>query len=390
MTASATPWRVTYQRPIEYEIINAPHLFDPANLALVSVGRTQNARRFVVVDANVAKFHLPAMRAYFAHHGLEARIVTFPGGEEYKNIESYLSLLHELDSFPIHRRDEPIIAIGGGVLTDVVAFVASTYRRSVPHIKVPTTLMGYVDASVGIKTGLNFNGHKNRLGSFEPPLRVFLDRTFLATLPRRHLLNGVCEIIKLAVIKDPALFNLLEEHGADCVAGNFQCETGAQILDRAITGMLEELQPNLYEEELSRKVDFGHTFSYGLETRHEAHLLHGEAVLLDIALSVLIALRRGLLAGSESARFFNLLARLAIPLNIATLDPQLLWESLEERVTHRNGFQRVPMPNGLGNCVFLNDVRRDEIEAAVGALREVASFTHHTIPSNVGDFTPLH
>ncbi len=369
MTNGTAAWRVTYQRPIEYEILNAPNLFHPQNEALLSVGRLENARRFVVVDGNVERYYSAQIREYFAHHRIDAKIITFPGGEEHKSVESYLSILRELDSFPIHRRDEPIIAIGGGVLTDVVGFVASSYRRSVPHLKVPTTLMGYVDASVGIKTGVNFNGHKNRLGSFEPPLRVLLDRAFLKTLPQRHLLNGVCEIIKLAMIKDPELFALLEEHGAESVANQFQNETGGEILDRAITGMLGELQPNLFEENLSRKVDFGHTFSYGLETRHEMHLLHGEAVLLDIALSVIIAGARNLLSEDEINRFFRLLTRLGILLKTETLIPFQLWESLEERVQHRNGFQRVPMPDGIGNCVFLNDVRLDEIESAVNLLK---------------------
>ena len=138
---------------------------------------------------------------------LRQRSSPFLGGEENKTVEHYLSILRELDSFPIHRRDEPIIAIGGGVLTDVVGFVASSYRRGVPHIKVPTTLMGYVDASIGIKTGINFNGNKNRLGSFDPPEKVFLDKSFLKTLPKRHILNGVCEIIKLAIIKDAEFFS---------------------------------------------------------------------------------------------------------------------------------------------------------------------------------------
>ena len=362
-------WHVTYQRPIAYDIVNAPNLFDPQNTALVSVGRSENARRFVVIDANVEKVYAAQIRNYFVFHQIEARIITFPGGEENKSMESYLSILAELDRFPIHRRDEPIIAIGGGVLTDVVGFVASSYRRSVPHIKVPTTLMGYVDASVGIKTGLNFNGHKNRLGSFEPPLQVLLDRAFLKTLPRRHILNGVCEIIKLAVIKDPGLFAMLELHGAHSVSANFQDEIGAAILDRAITGMLEELQPNLFEEDLSRKVDFGHTFSYGLETYDDADLLHGEAVLLDIAISVLVARARDLLTEQETGRVFALIAKLGIALNTETLDPVVLWRSLEERVQHRNGFQRVPMPDGIGNCVFLNDIRQEEIESATLMLK---------------------
>jgi len=361
-------WRVTYQRPIEYEIVNAPNLFHPQNNALLSVGKTENARRFVVVDGNVARYYSAEIRNYFAYHRIDAKIVAFPGGEENKSIESYLSILHELDAFPIHRRDEPIIAIGGGVLTDVVGFVASSYRRGVPHIKVPTTLMGYVDASVGIKTGLNFNGNKNRLGSFEPPLRVFLDKSFLKTLPMRHILNGVCEIIKLAVIKDPELFTLLELRGADSIAARFQDEVGGSILDRAITGMIEELQPNLFEGNLARKVDFGHTFSYGLETRHEADLLHGEAVLLDIIISALLARARSLLSEQDTGRIFQMIAGLGITLKADILDPELLWQSLEERIQHRNGFQRVPLPAGIGNCVFVNDVRLDEIEFAIKTL----------------------
>lgn len=370
MTTVSTRWRVTCQRPIEYEIVNAPGLFEPGNPALLADGRLEGGRRFVVVDVNVARLYGQQIWAYFEHHQVEAKIVTFPAGEENKTVDAYLGILYELDSFPIHRRDEPIIAIGGGVLTDVVGFIASTYRRSLPHIKVPTTLMGYIDASVGIKTGINFNGHKNRLGSFEPPLRVFLDRAFLRTLPRRHILNGVCEIIKLAVIRDAGLFDLLETCGPESIAAHFQNDPGGEILDRAIGDMIAELEPNLYEENLSRQVDFGHTFSYGLETRHEAHLLHGEAVLLDILASSMLALGRGLLSECEVERIFSLVRRLGIqpPLNL--LDPCLMWENLLERVEHRNGHQRIPMPDGIGNCVFLNDITYEEIKIAIERLTQ--------------------
>lgn len=361
-------WRVNYQRPIRYEILNSPNLFDPRNTDLLYPFVNESARRFVVVDANVERFFGAEIRRYFLHHGVRAKIVTFPGGEENKTIEFYKSLARELDAFPIHRRDEPILAIGGGVLTDVVGFLASTYRRSVPHIKVPTTLMGYVDASIGVKTGINFNGRKNRLGSFEPPLRVLLDKAFLKTLPRRHLLNGVAEIIKLAVIKDARLFALLENHGVESVEAHFQNEMGGVLLDLAITDMLEELEPNLFEDDLARKVDFGHTFSYGLETRNEARLLHGEAVLLDIVFSSLLAQTRGLLAAADLDRLFHLIARLGIVLDISLLDPLELWESLEERTYHRNGFQRVPLPHGIGGCIFVNDITLTEIQTAHRAL----------------------
>ncbi|MDP1779762.1 MAG: sedoheptulose 7-phosphate cyclase [Anaerolineales bacterium] len=298
------------------------------------------------------------------YHKIDAKILTFPAGEKNKSIDNYLWILRELDTFPINRRDEPIIAIGGGVLTDVVGFVASSYRRGVPHIKIPTTLMGYVDASVGIKSGINFNSNKNRLGSFEPPKKVFLDRTFLTTLPKRHILNGVCEILKLAIIKDTALFELLESHGAECVNSKFQDEIGALILDRSVGAMLEELEPNLFEDDLARRVDFGHTFSYGFETFHDTQLLHGEAVLIDMVISAILAASRDLLSKQELNRIFDLIAKLGVVLIDDLVNPDLLWKTLNERTYHRNGLQRVPLPDGLGKCVFVNDIKFKEIQSA--------------------------
>jgi len=368
MNIGSDRWQVRTQRPIAYDVIKTPGLFEAGNPALLRFGRHAGGRRFVVVDGNVARLHGKAIRSWFAGHGIEARVVAFPGGEEHKNIDLYQDLLRELDAFPIHRRDEPIIAIGGGVLTDVAAFVAATYRRGIPHVKVPTTLMGYIDAALGIKAGINFNGNKNRLGSFEPPAAVLLDKRFLTTLPARHLRNGVCEIVKLAVICDARLFDLLERDGAHGIATAFQDERGDAILDAAIAGMLTELEPNLHEDELARKVDFGHSFSYGLETRHEQHLLHGEAVLLDVLVSTVLARQRGLLDETSAERLFTLVERLGLAPDPGLLDAGLMWHSLLDRIEHRNGQQRVPVPSGIGACLFLNDIARRELESAVPAL----------------------
>ncbi len=205
------------------------------------------------------------------------------------------------------------------------------------------------------------------------------NQSFLRTLPRRHILNGVCEVIKLAVIKDAGLFHLLETYGAESVDVHFQNDEGGTILDRAIEGMLQELEPNLFEEDLERTVDFGHTFSYGLETRHESDLLHGEAVLLDICLSILIAKSRNLLTDEETTRIFQLIERLGITLDISILDPHQLWQSLEERTYHRNGLQRVPMPQGIGGCIFLNDINFNEIEHAIKTLENWMVLKHDNI-----------
>jgi 3-dehydroquinate synthetase len=379
MTEQTASWRVNFRQTASYQIRKAPDIFHPNNRALSSPGRKFGDRRFVVVDQTVFNTHSDEIRTYFTSNGMDAKIVTIPGGEENKSVDNYLTILYELDNFPIHRRDEPIIAIGGGVVTDLVGFAASSYRRGIPHINVPTTLMGYIDASIGIKTGVNFNFQKNRLGAFSPPLQVFLDRAFLKTLPRRHILNGVCEMIKLGLIKDRGLFNLLEHSGEACIHSKFQDETGEKILDRSIYGMLDEIQPNLFEENLARKVDFGHTFSYGLETIPDGDLLHGEAVLLDIAFSISIAHKRGLLTGAEIERILHLIDQLGLPLDHRGIDARRLWKSLEERTYHRNGLQRVPLPAGIGECIFVNDIAKDEIQAAVNQLEEWTVVKHAEI-----------
>lgn len=365
---TAMYWQVRATRSVEYELRTVDGIFDPGNDALLSVGRRHGGRRFVVVDEQVHRYHGARIAAYFRHHGIDARLFVLPGGESAKTVDAWLDVAGALDDFPIHRRDEPIIAIGGGVLTDIVGFVASSYRRGVPHIKVPTTLMGYVDASVGIKTGVNFNGRKNRLGSFEPPRLVLLDRRLLSTLDVRHLRNGLCEILKLAVIRDAELFAWLEDIGVSCLATAFQDESAGDLLDRAIGGMLEELSPNLYEDELARCVDFGHTFSYGLETCFEDRLLHGESVLLDILVSTVIARDRALLDTPSMARIFALVRHLGIEPEIGLLDAGLMWQSLLDRIEHRNGRQRVPLPSVIGQCVFVDDISRADIEAAIHTL----------------------
>lgn len=369
VSVSPGVWSVRTTRQIEYDLRSVDDIFDPRQDALLSVGRRKHGRRFVVVDECVHRHHGKRLADYFRHHAIEARICVFCSGEGAKTIDTFQDVLRALDSFPIHRRDEPIIAIGGGVLTDVVGFVASTYRRGVPHIKIPTTLMGYVDAAVGIKTGVNFNGRKNRVGSFEPPSAVLLDRRLLATLSPRHLRNGLCEIIKLAVIRDARLFELVESFGPSSLLNAFQDGPGHDILHHSITSMLAELAPNLYEDELARAADFGHTFSYGLETLHGDRLLHGEAVLLDILLSVTIARERGLMTPSAAQRIFAMVEILGLQPHIELLDPDCMWQTLADRAEHRDGRQRVPLPIMIGQHVFVEDIRYDEIRACTGLLK---------------------
>jgi 3-dehydroquinate synthetase len=376
-------WEVRQSRPINYDVVETSDIFRPDNKALL-VG--EPGRRLVVVDEIVYSFYGKKIHEYFDAQKIEYRVLPVASTEHNKGLELFNEIARECDNFKLNRRSEPLIIIGGGVLTDVAGMVASVYRRGVPSIRVPTTLMGVVDAAIGIKTAINFNGNKNRVGSFETPYAVLLDRGFFSTLPMRHVLNGVGEIVKLALIRDAELFELLETQGKRAVADRFQHQSGLEICRRSINGMLEELEPNLFEDNLERVVDFGHTFSPLLEMIDIDGLLHGEAVAIDCAFSTILAQQRGWISQFLANRVINTMIDLGVPVYHPLLDADMLWNSLEERTTHRAGFQRVPLMTGIGKAAFANDITHAELARALAVWKErCGRHTSHPIAD-----TPVH
>jgi 3-dehydroquinate synthase len=385
-------WSVQATKQVNYEVRVTENLLDPQNNAILeNVTGGVRPRRFVVTDTTVDRLYGERIRAYFTFHGVEHRMLVLPEGEPSKDMDNVLSIVRALDDFGVDRRREPIIGIGGGVLLDMVGLASSLYRRALPYIRIPTTLIGLVDAGVGAKTGVNHNGHKNRLGTYFPAERTLLDRTFLTTLPRRHVSNGLAEIMKIGLIKDSRLFDLLEEHGPAMLASRLQrpelvddlataavserlslddpqLDPATEVLERAIHGMLQELQPNLWEQVLERVVDYGHTFSPVIEMRALPELLHGEAVAVDMALTTVLATRRGLVSRAQCGRILRAMAALDLPTWHPLCTPEVLVPALLDTVRHRDGQQRLPLPVGIGSAVFVNDVTEAELAAAAQEL----------------------
>ncbi|MDG4810776.1 sedoheptulose 7-phosphate cyclase [Micromonospora sp. WMMD1120] len=367
-------YHVRAQLSADYEVVRTDNILDLASEELVNQGRQPGnhaQRRFIVLDQAVDAIYGKSIRAYFDHHRVECRFLVLPGGEHRKVMDSVVAVATALDSFGIDRRREPVISIGGGVLLDLVGVATALYRRGVPHLRVPTTLIGLVDASIGVKTGINHGDHKNRLGTFQPPTAVLLDRRFLASLPERHLRNGVAEMIKLAIVRDERLFELLEEDGDRLVEERFQGRSPAgervasEVLHRSVEGMLAELEPNLWERHLDRLVDFGHSVGPTIEMLAGGDLLHGESVAIDMAMFTTVAARRGLLHDKDARRILELLHRFALPVDHALLDDDVVRRAMADTVRHRDGRQRLPVPVGIGRAVVLNDVTQDELRSAL-------------------------
>ncbi len=373
-------WRVRAQQTVTYEVHMMDNVLDPANPALIEAGATvptDRPRRFVVVDATIHDLYGRELSRYLDHHNCEYRLCVLSASEEAKTMEAVFTVVSGLDSFGISRRHEPVIGIGGGIILDIVGLASSLYRRSTPYVRVPTSLLGLVDAGVGIKTGVNFACHKNRLGSYFASSVALLDRSFLATMDERHISNGLAEILKIALVKDARLFWLLEEYAELLLTERLTGQTltgdvvATDVFSRAVGGMLEELQPNLWEKQLERLVDYGHSFSPTLEMRALPALLHGEAVTVDMALTTVLAEGRGLVARQERERIFDLMRRLRLPVWHPLLEPELLEHALRETTRHRDGLQRMPIPVGIGGARFVNDVTLAELSDAAGILREL-------------------
>lgn len=361
-------WRVRVDERRSFEIREVNSMLEDGASEIAKHGNCPG-RRLILMDSQVyGRWAVPFEEALRAKN-IDAVIVSIAGGEREKNMDLVLDIVQRMKHFGLDRKNEPLIVVGGGALLDAGGFAASMYRRGVPYIRVPTTVLAYVDASVGIKTGVNVRDSKNIVGSFHPPLSVLLDRAFFETLPKREFSSGQGEILKLAIGCDLKLFRLLEEYSLRVSQVFSQDDNlGTDILNRSVSLMVEELRPNLFEDELRRNVDLGHTFSQPLEM--SSGLRHGEAVGLDLLLSSIISSGRGFLRSEEVHRIFRVAAGLGLPTRWPSVDPELLWSSLLERTEHRGGSQHAPIPRRIGGCTFLEDICREEVYRAVCEVSE--------------------
>jgi 3-dehydroquinate synthase len=253
-------------------------------------------------------------------------------------------------------RKAMLVGVGGGVVLDIVAMAAAWIRRGIEHLRVPTTLIGQVDAGVGIKGAVNFGSRKNYLGVFHAPSAVLIDPTFLDSLPVPHVRHGLAEIIKIALVRDPLLFSLVERHASEFVSAPLsgQAPPVRELVWRSIVDIVEELQPNLYEDQTyERLVDFGHTFSPALEAASHYSIHHGAAVAIDMALSTTIAAESGLLPPAVRERIIAVLKQVGLP----TWSPLLTLERCESALTdaarHRGGCINLVVPIAVGRGDFL-------------------------------------
>ena len=239
---------------------------------------SEASKVFILTDENVAPFWLPEV-AYWLRCDAAVDIIIQPG-EQHKNLQTLQRIWKTLMKHHADR-NALLINLGGGVVTDLGGFAASTYKRGIKFINVPTTLLAMVDAAIGGKTGIDFGGAKNQIGTFAKTEEVLVDPVFLSTLPRREILSGLAEMLKYGFISDAKLLEISLQNYQDYIlrAGEIKREIVAQ---------------DPYETGLRKTLNFGHTIGHAIESHcltTDYPLLHGEAVTLGMAAALWLSVK---------------------------------------------------------------------------------------------------
>lgn len=300
-------------------------------------GVLPEGRVVVVTDATVDGLYSPLPEPY-------ERVLIDPG-EEAKTLRTIESLYRRFIQTGVDRKTF-VLAVGGGVVTDVAGFAASTYMRGLGFGFIATTLLAQVDASVGGKNGVNVDGYKNMAGTFTQPQFVICDPALLRTLPEREFRAGLAEVVKAAIIADEDLFTRLEQ------APSEELRTDTDLLSDAISASVRVKADIVERDERElgerRKLNLGHTLAHAIE-KCSSEMNHGEAVAVGTALIADAAVKLGVLSITDRDRIRALLVRFGF-----TLTPPVPIENLLREVAmdkkNENGMLRIVLPVGIGDC----------------------------------------
>jgi demethyl-4-deoxygadusol synthase len=356
---------------IDFSLVYVNGAFDIKNRE-VADSYAKFGRCLTVIDANVNELYGEQIKSYFRHYDIELTVFPIIITEPAKTLGSFEKIVDAFSDFGLVRK-EPVLVVGGGLITDVAGFACAAYRRKSNYIRIPTTLIGLIDAGVAIKVAVNHGKLKNRLGAYHAPLKVILDFSFLKTLPTTQVRNGMAELMKIAVVANSQVFELLYEYGEELLSTHFGHVNGTPELKEiahkvnyeAIKTMLELETPNLHEIDLDRVIAYGHTWSPTLELAPHIPLFHGQAVNIDMAFSATIAQKRGYITTKDHERILLLMSRIGLALDHPLLDSELVWNATESISLTRDGLQRAAMPCPIGSCFFVNDMTREELDSAL-------------------------
>lgn len=345
----------------------ARKVLDPSNHLLYDVYKPLG-RCVAVVDDKVDEHYGAEIDQYFAAHNIELTKLVFSGNEVDKGIEDVERILVAMKKYSLGRH-EPLLVVGGGVIADIAGFATSLYSRNTPYVMLCTSIVSGIDAGPSPRVCCNGYDYKNLYGSYHPPVLTITDRGFWKTLHPGWLRHGVAEIIKMAVMKDLSLFELLERHGVRAVQTKFGTEGDSVddpefqdvcdlIVGKAMEGYVRSEYGNLWETHQCRPHAYGHTWCPGYEL--PAGMLHGQAVGTCMGFGAYLSFVEGWVSEEEMHRILKVISDCELSLYHPVMDDdQMVWKTQLAIVEKRGGNLCAPIPKPLGFSGYLNDLSEE-------------------------------
>ncbi len=338
---------------------------DPALLSL-------SAKQKVVVITNhtVAPLYADKITALLDQKGCISSVLELPDGEKYKTLDTFNTVMSYLLEHN-YSRDVVIIALGGGVIGDLVGFASSCYQRGVDFIQIPTTLLSQVDSSVGGKTAVNHPLGKNMIGAFYQPKAVVIDTNCLATLPPREFAAGMAEVIKYGIIYDYDFFVWLEEHMDELYALDEQALTYA--IARCCQIKAEVVAQDEKESGIRALLNLGHTFGHAIEAElGYGNWLHGEAVSAGTMMAAKTAQLQGLITQDQLDRILTIFKKAKLP--VQTPASMTFGDFMKHMMRDKkvlSGELRLVLPTSIGTSEVVKGVPETVIEQAIDYCRTI-------------------
>jgi len=359
----------------------ARNVLDPSNHLLFDVYKPLG-RCVAVVDDKVDKHFGAEIDNYFAANNIEFTKLVFSGNEVDKGIEDVERILVAMKKYRVGRH-EPLLVVGGGVIADIAGFATSLYSRNTPYVMLCTSIVSGIDAGPSPRVCCNGFDYKNLYGSYHPPVLTITDRGFWKTLHPGWLRHGVAEIIKMAVMKDLSLFELMEEHGPRAVKTKFGTEGDSVndaefqdvcdlIVGKAMEGYVRSEYGNLWETHQCRPHAYGHTWCPGYEL--PAGMLHGQAVGTDMGFGAYLSFVEGWVSEEEMHRILKNISDCELSLYHPIMDDdEMVWKTHLGIVEKRGGNLCAPIPKPLGFSGYLNDMTKELLAQRMQEYKELVS-----------------
>lgn len=321
------------------------------------------SKTFVITDKRVSRAHMDRYSNVLG----DATVVALKAGERSKTLGSARRLYEAMLKDRLDR-DGLVVAIGGGVITDLGAFVASTYKRGVPFILVSTSLVGCVDAAIGGKAAVDLNEVKNPVGCFAAPSAVFLDLRALSTLPEKCVSEGLVEAYKTGLVADPSLAELIESNIDKLLRGDLFIL--AEVVRLSASAKAEIVGQDFKESGLRCILNFGHTYGHAVESFNNYRLSHGVSVALGMMVAVAISENRGLLKNELSVEIQTTLRKFVQSIAVMPSATEA-WRIMMNDKKNHNGRITFVLLTGLGSPICVDDLRPEELDTAIKSVEGV-------------------